>query len=567
MTNLHTIFGLPTMLSLDPVLAVLPMAEKVKTMYPEVALFAATCIVMLVGLSKSYAVRKLCGPITFVALAIAGLLAHYTFAPTGTTPLENLPHYGKIIVAIVGMMLTLLVAGVADRDYESAVARGEPFNPLRAIRAEFYAFFLFSLTGLMLCAGADDLIWLFLALELTSLPTYIMVTISTRHNRSMEAGVKYFFLGALGAATFLYGFAMIYGGTGSTSLQDIQRILAQQSNTGGINAIAMTGLILSVLGIGFKIAAVPMHFYTPDVYQGASSPIAAFLAFVPKTAGFYALVLIVSCVGWNASGGKLPEPLHQILWIMAALTMTVGNVLAVLQTSVKRLLAYSSIAHSGYMLVGLLAGPGEPGAPFTRNGLAAVMFYLLSYGIMNLGAFAVLSCLERTGKDGKPDEIDSFADIRGLCRSSPVLGYTMVFSALGLLGLPPTLGFFAKLPLFTSAISAGEVPLVIILGINSAIAAYYYLKLAGTPWLESLESTPGVSPPRLAPFFGRTVAGVCSAVGVVLLAIIPFTGAATNAAQYRDKSINPGKPSAQSPEARPIDQPLPVQPIPAKQGA
>lgn len=523
-------------------LAAIPMAEKVKTMYPEIALFAATCIVMMVGLSKSYPLRKLCGPICFIALAISGVLAHFTFAPTGTTPLENLPHYGKIIVAIVGMLLTLLIAGSADREYEIAISRGEPYNPLKATRAEFYSFFLFSLTGLMLCAGADDLIWLFLALELTSLPTYIMVSMSTRHNRSMEAGVKYFFLGALGAATFLYGFTMLYGGTGSTSLSEIQRILAEQSAAGGISGIAMTGLVLSVLGIAFKIAAVPMHFYTPDVYQGASSPIAAMLAFVPKTAGFFALLLLISCVGWNAADGKLPEPLHQILWIMAALTMTVGNVLALLQTSVKRTLAYSSVAHSGYMLVGLLAGPGAPGAPFTRNGLAAVLFYLLAYGVMNLGAFAVLACLERTGKDGKPDECDSFSDLRGLCRSSPILGYTMVLSALGLLGLPPTLGFFGKLPLFTAAISAGEIPLVVILGLNSAIAAFYYLRLAGTPWLETLEIAPGTSPPRLAPFFSRTVAGFCSAAGVVILAVVPVTSYALRAAEYRDRSTNPGKP-------------------------
>ncbi|MGQ0627675.1 MAG: NADH-quinone oxidoreductase subunit N [Phycisphaerales bacterium] len=538
---------------IDLTLSALPMAERVKTLYPEIALFAATCLVMIVGLSKSYPIRKTCGLITFVALGIAGILAHVTFAPANTTPLVNLPHYGKIIVAIVGMLLSLLIAGTADRDYEAAVAKGEPFNPLRAVRAEFYSFFLFSLTGLMLCAGADDLIWLFLALELTSLPTYIMVTISTRHNRSMEAGVKYFFLGALGAATFLYGFAMLYGGTGSTNLAEIQRSLAEQAAGGGINGIAMTGLLLSVVGIAFKIAAVPMHFYTPDVYQGASSPIAAFLAFVPKTAGFFALLLIVSCVGWNSAGGKLPEPLHQVLWIMAALTMTVGNVLALLQNSVKRVLAYSSIAHSGYMLVGLIAGPGEPGAPFTRNGLAAVMFYLLAYGIMNLGAFAALACLERTGKDGKPDEVDSFADLRGLCRSSPVLGYTMVLSALGLLGLPPTLGFFSKLPLFTSAISAGEITLVVILGLNSAVAAFYYLRLAGTPWLETLELTPGHTPPRLAPFFARTIAGVCSAVGVVLLAIVPYTSAAKTAAEYRDRGTNPNKPALMNPAPTPAE--------------
>jgi NADH-quinone oxidoreductase subunit N len=400
----------------------------------------------------------------------------------------------------------------------------------------------------MLCAGADDLIWLFLALELTSLPTYIMVSLSTRHGRSMEAGVKYFFLGALGAAIFLYGFTLIYGGTGSTDLGQIHRVLAEQAaaagSPSGINPIAMAGLVLAVIGVAFKIAAVPMHFYTPDVYQGASASVAAFLAFVPKTAGFLTLMLLCSAVGWTAmagpadSFGSLPSPLHETLWIMAALTMTVGNVLALIQTSVKRLLAYSSIAHSGYMLVGLVAGPGDG---FASSGLAAILFYLISYGVINLGAFAVLASLERTGLDGQPDEIDSFDDLRGLCRSRPLLGYTLVLSSLGLLGLPLTLGFWAKLPLFTAALASGETVLLLILAVNSAIAAYYYLGLARAAWLDSAETTPGAMPPRLTPFLGRIVAGLISAACVIVLAIIGggLMTKAKDAGAYRQRLASP----------------------------
>ncbi len=508
----------------SPVLAA-SIADKVHGMWPEIVLFAAACVVMVVGISRDLRIRDLCLPICLAALAIAGVLAVKT-TPASLLPLAGMPMYAKALTAVMGMLLLLLLSGTADREYEQAIARGtEKYDPLRANRAEFYAFFLFSLTGLMLCAGAEDLIWLFLALELTSLPTYIMVAISTRHNRSMEAGVKYFFLGALGAATFLYGFTLLYGGTGSTSLTDIQRILADQmaagGGPGGINGIAMAGLVLSVIGIGFKIAAVPMHFYTPDVYQGSSATVAAFLAFVPKTAGFIALMLLCSTVGWCAfsqpsdAWGSLPSPLHEVLWVMAVLTMTVGNVLAVVQTSVKRVLAYSSIAHSGYMLVGIIAGPGDT---FAGNGLAAVLFYLLSYGVMNLGAFAVLASLEKPGRDGLPDEIDSFDDLRGLCRTHPLLGYTMVLSALGLLGFPPTLGFLAKLPLFTSAISSGEIVLTVILGLNSAIAAFYYLRLAGTPWLETSDSLPGAQPARVR-IVTRIIAGAASAAAVVVLAI------------------------------------------------
>ncbi len=535
-------------------LAVQAMTTKIAGMWPEIALFAATCVVMVVGLSRSFAVRKLCGPITLLGLGVALALAVVT-TPPASFALANMPEYLKVVIAGVGLALVLLMQGLADRDYEAVVATGgEGFDPMKGTRGEFYAFFLFSLTGLMLCAGADDLVWLFLALELTSLPTYILVSISTARNRSMEAGVKYFFLGALGAATFLYGFTLLYGGTGTTNFADISRVLGEQiARDGAINPIAMAGLVLSIVGIGFKIAAVPMHFYTADVYQGAAASVSAMLAFVPKTAGFIAIILLCSTVGWIAGDGhgRLPGPLHEVLWVMAALTMTVGNVLAILQKSVKRVLAYSSIAHSGYMLVGVIAGPGPAGkdgtlAAFTSNGLAATLFYLMAYGVMNLGAFAVLSCLETTARDGQRDEIDSFDDLKGLCRTRPVLGYTLVVSALGLLGLPPTLGFFAKLPLFTSGISAGHLGLVIILGLNSAIAAFYYLRLAGAAWLESTETRPGQPEVRLAPFPFRGLAGVLSAAGVVVLAFVPLTGYANRAAiysGYRPGSI-PAKPAA-----------------------
>ena len=328
------------------------MIDKLALLQPEIAMFIAACAVMIIGVSKSLSMRRLCAPIAAIGLIVAGLLA-YSGDPQNASSLPNMAVYGKVIVAVIGLLLLLLAIGLPDREYEAQITRGATFNPLRGTRGEFYAFFLFSLTGVMLCAGADDLVWLFLALELTSLPTYIMVTMSTARNRSMEAGVKYFFLGALGAATFLYGFALLYGATGTTYLPKMTEILQAQLAAGELSGLAAGGLILSVLGICFKIAAVPMHYYTADVYQGAASPISAFLAFVPKTAGFFALMLIVSTVGWNhvdVSSSGLPQPLHAVLWIIAVLTMTVGNVLALLQSSVKRILAYSSIAHSGYLL-------------------------------------------------------------------------------------------------------------------------------------------------------------------------------------------------------------------------
>jgi NADH-quinone oxidoreductase subunit N len=515
------------------------MTERLAFLWPEIALFVTTCIVMVMGLSRNYGTRKATAIVAWLGVVVAGVLAYATTpsgeglsVSAGQLLLPEMVAYAKVLIAIVGVMLLMLLAGTVDRVEEDAIAKGKrAFDPLRSNRAEFYSFFLFSLTGLMLCASADDLIWLFLALELTSLPTYIMVSISTARNRGREAGVKYFFLGALGAAVFLYGFALIYGGTGHTNLNEIALVF----HTQGMNAVALAGVLLALLGLAFKIAAVPMHFYTADVYQGASAPVAAFLAFVPKTAGFLAILLIVATFGWQyeLSGGmrlfsgetiiqsqfgdRLPESVRLLLWVMAALTMTVGNVLAILQTSVKRMLAYSSIAHSGYMLVGVIVGPGD--GTFANSGVGAVLFYLLAYGVMNAGAFAAIASLERSPTpDGEPREVDHIDDLRGLCSTHPAAGWTLVVCGLSLLGLPPLLGFFGKLPLFTSALAAGEVVLVVVLGVNSAIAAFYYLRLAFLPLTERPD--PSQEAPVASPFGSRRVGGLLSAGGVVVLAIL-----------------------------------------------
>lgn len=499
------------------------MVEKLRYIVPEIVLFAATCVVMVVGLSPAPAIRRLCAPIAIVALLAAGAAA--LIAPASPTSLlPALMPFAKALIAAVGVLLVMLITGTVDRDYESAIERGGTWDGIRSTRGEFYSFVLFSLTGLMLCASADDLIWIFLALELVSLPTYVMVSISTAGTRSQEAGIKYFFLGALGAAFFLYGFALLYGATGTTLLfgdgvtPGIAQVLAQQTaQQGSTPVLAVLGMVIAVVGVSFKIAAVPMHFYTADVYEGASSSVSAFLAFVPKAAGIIVLILLAASMGWATEGGSLPEPIRAVLWVMAVMTMTVGNVLALLQRNIKRVLAYSSIAHSGYMLVGLIAGPGDAGAPLSQNGVAATLFYLLCYGFMNLGAFAVLACLERRSAGGVREEIETFEDLRGLCASRPLLGWTMVLCSLSLLGLPPLLGFWGKLYLFTSAISAGELALVVIMGFNSAIAAYYYLRLAFTCYFEGApDGGAGLS---ITPFTGRVIAAAVSGASVVLLLV------------------------------------------------
>lgn len=494
------------------------MIQMIAYMLPECAMFLGTCLTMIVGLSRDRHTRNQTWLIVFATLLVAGLLASNTPATDSVFP-DIIP-FAKGLIAIVGILLMLLASGTVDRAEEEQIAAGRPYDALRTNRAEFWALFLFSLTGAMLCSGAPNLIWLFLALELVSLPTYVMVVMSTRGTASQEAGVKYFFLGALGAAMFLYGFALLYGATGTTSLTGIATHFA----THGVSDLAAAGMVLSIIGVCFKIAAVPMHFYTADVYQGAASPISAFLAFTPKTAGFITLLLLVGTLGWSSGvtghesvGHSLPEFARVTLWVLAALTMTVGNVLALLQNSVKRILAYSSIAHSGYMLVGVIVGPGQS---FSSSGVSAVLFYLLCYGVMNVGVFAVLASLERApAREGDdPTEADHIDDIRGLCRTRPILGWCMVVCSLSLLGLPLTLGFWGKLPLFTAGIASGEITLVLLLGLNSAVAAFYYLRLAALPLLEA----PADSSATLLdnPFWSRRLAAMLSAGGVLVLVVL-----------------------------------------------
>jgi len=309
---------------------------------------------------------------------------------------------------------------------------------------------------------------------------------------------------------FLYGFALLYGATGTLVLTEMRDAFAEsRAETGGIGLLGTVGIILAILGICYKIAAAPMHFYAADVYEGAASPVTAFLGFAPKMAGMLALILLLGTLGWGhwgASGTELlPQPVVTTLWMLAVLTMTLGNIGGLLQKSVKRMLAYSSIAHSGYMLIGILAGPGL--------GVNAVLFYMFVYGIMNTGAFAVLAGLQRQGQ-----EIETLDDLAGLRQRHPAMAWSMAVCSGSLLGFPPLLGFIGKLYLFMAGIEAGQIALVVIAALNSAISAYYYLKLIAVPILSRPSARSETVVP--APVAWPRVAAVLAAVAVVVLPVI-----------------------------------------------
>jgi NADH-quinone oxidoreductase subunit N len=442
------------------------VVAKLSTLGPEITMLIGATLCLALGLASNDLIRRLTGFVALVTLIVAGCLA-----ATGGEGAWDMAGFVKTAIAGVGILLLFVAMAVPERleiarDMAPSSGPWQPLTPEQSERGEFFGFFLLSLTGAMLCAGAGDLVWLFLALELTSLPTYVLVATSRQNPVAQEAGVKYFFLGAMAAAVFLYGFTLIYGATGETRFDRIAEYVALS----GVSPLMTLGLVLALVGVAFKIAAAPMHFYAADVYQGATVPVTAFLAFVPKTAGFVAMIALLRLVGW-----PLPEAVVWLLWIMAAVTMTVGNVLGLLQTSVKRVLAYSSIAHSGYMLVGLLGSTDKGTGEFAiGSGVAAVLFYLIAYGLATLAAFAVLGCLERRG-----EEADSFDDLSGLSTRSPGLALIMLLSMLSLIGLPPLVGFVGKIYLFGSAIEHGFVVLVIIAVLNSAISAVYYLRIVG----------------------------------------------------------------------------------------
>lgn len=490
------------------------MIEKLATLYPEMAMLFGACVCMLMGLSENVAARRATVWVAAVTLLFAAFLATSTEASAGLLGVD--PSFVKVAVASVGLLLLMVAAGVPDRLRSTADAEAEQeksghFEPGNVLRGEFYAFFLFSLTGVMLCAGANDLVWLFLALELTSLPTYVMVAVSRDKLQAQESAVKYFFLGAMAAAVFLYGFTFIYGATGLTTFTvyengelvgGIAHYVAQE----GVSPLLLAGLVISLIGLAFKIAAVPMHFYAADVYEGANVAVTAFLAFVPKTAGFLGIVLLLGLLPHDA----LPPTLRWTIWLMAAATMTVGNILALQQDNVKRLLAYSSIAHSGYVLVAVSAGaPGIAAASAAtgamNNPAGAVVFYLVAYGLATLASFAVLGCLHRNR-----DEAQTFDDLSGLVKRDPFLGGLMLISVLSLIGFPPFVGFIGKIYLFGTAYTLGDgdamvVSLVVIAVINSAVSATYYLRIASACFFgENRDQT--TSPDYPARRYGAAIA-------------------------------------------------------------
>lgn len=388
--------------------------------------------------------------------------------------------------------MVLIAAGIL-----TVVFSGQTLERDRLPAGEYYALLLFSLAGLMLMVQATDLLLLFLALETMSVAVYVLTGLKRDDPRSTEAAFKYFLLGAFASSFFLYGIAFIYGVTGSTSLDRVGSVIAAQSMSG--NPMILLAIGLLIVGFAFKVAAVPFHMWSPDAYEGAPTVVTGFMSTGVKAAAIaaFARVFLDALEPMIASWAP-------VLWLVAAATMILGTVVGVAQTNLKRMLAYSSIAHGGYLLAGLVAG--------NDVGKAAILYYLAAYAFTNLGAFGIIALL---GTKDRPN--DDLRDYAGLWHSHPAIATLMTIFLLSLGGFPPTAGFIAKWYIFHAAIGSGYFGLAIIGFLSSVVSVFFYLRIVVMMYMSDRDARPLPAPVTTAAMAGLAVA----VIGIFYLGILP----------------------------------------------
>jgi NADH-quinone oxidoreductase subunit N len=422
---------------------------------PLIAVLGGALLALMIGLLRSRAAREVLVPALSVAsLALAAGLSIWQWGQrhdlvAGALRLDELT---------LALAVLFCVAGIA-----SVILSWRHVAPREAAHGEYHALLLTSIAGMIVLVAAQNLVSVFLGLELLSIPLYVLCATEMRRASSLESGLKYLVVGSVGSATLLYGMSFLYGATGSTDFAGIAAALGHGSLTS--DPLLLTGIALSIVGLGFKASVAPFHQWTPDVYEGAPTPITAFMAVATKAAAFgvmlrlFDVALIGSSIDWGPP-----------LAVLAAFTIIVGNVGALGQSSLKRLLAYSSVAQAGYMLAGVVVA--------SRLGLQATVFYLAVYLVMNLGAFAVIVARERETPLG-----DDIASLNGLGATRPLLAWPMTISMLALAGFPATAGFIGKFYLIKAAVSGDYAWLAVFIVVGSMISLGYYLKVVAAIWM------------------------------------------------------------------------------------
>lgn len=432
---------------------------------PEISLLIAAFLILVLSFLKDSGkfapILALIGFIVSIFL-ISGQWNHQQSGFYGMVTCDAFGVMFKMIFAVIGL-LTVLIS------YKYLQVK-------HINRSEYYALLLISIMGMMVMANTTDLVVIFLGLEIMSVPLYVMAAFARRSLQSNESGIKYFIMGAFASAFLLMGIAFIFGATETT---DLRRIVTNFSYfLSSSHAYMLTGIGLILIGFAFKVGAAPFHTWVPDVYQGAPTPVTAFFSVGPKAAGFAALLRIF------LFGFHQLEILTTLFWILAVLTMVVGNVLALKQTNVKRLLAYSSIAHAGYILVALTAGG--------KDAVSAAIFYLIAYSLFNLGGFGIVILLETRAK-AKSD----ISELAGFAKTHPYLSAMLALFMFALAGFPPTVGFVGKFYIFSEAIKQGFIWLTVIGVMNSFLSVYYYLRVVKAAYFD--EAKTGFAPLTISP--------------------------------------------------------------------
>jgi NADH-quinone oxidoreductase subunit N len=467
--------------------AIVPPPIALSTIAPVLVVMGAAAIVLLLDLLPPRDSKDHIASVALGGIVAALLLTVWQWGADERAfrDMVALDAYVSFFYVVICYALALVV--LLSMDYLKRTG---------AESGEYYALVLFAGSGMMLMVSATDLIVVFLALELMSLSLYVLAGLFKQRLASSEASMKYFLLGVFASSFLLYGIALVYGATGTTQLERIAASVAGRSPA----PMLVIGLALMLVGFGFKISSVPFHMWAPDVYQGAPTSVTALIATGSKAAAFAALLRVLfsglrsAQADWSA-----------LLWIVAAVTMTVGNVVAIAQSNFKRMLAYSSVAHVGYMLVGVVAG--GPG------GAGAVLFYLLAYTFTTIGTFGVITLCERA----RGEEAVDVADYAGLGRRHPLFALVLTLFLLSLVGIPPLAGFVGKFYLFGAAVRGGYIWLAVIGVLNSAIAAYYYLRVIVFMYMREPEGEAAV----WAPSFAGGLALAIALVGIVLLGVMP----------------------------------------------